>query len=74
MAYPVGRAEPGSMLTDARDLYVEEIEVSSDGTIGLKTSTFDEAEFLAGQSEVLAERIRMAEEAAKGTLADMGVG
>jgi hypothetical protein len=51
MSYPVRRSEPGSMLEDARDLYVEEIEVTAGGAVSLKTALFDESEILAAQLE-----------------------
>jgi hypothetical protein len=51
-AYPVRRAEPGSFLADARDAYVDEVEVD-DGKLVLKTSLFDEADLLAAQMDYL---------------------
>ena len=50
MGYPVQWSEPGSMLEDARDLYVEEVEVTADGTGSLKAALFDESEMLAVQA------------------------
>lgn len=49
--YRVGRKEPGSMLNDARDILIEEVEVSEEG-IAFKTGTFDEAAIMAAQSDI----------------------
>lgn len=51
MDWPIRRGEPGSIFDDARDLFVEEIEVSADGTISLKPAVFDETEIMQAQSE-----------------------
>ena len=54
LAHPAaaGRAEPASFLDDARDAYVDEIEVN-DGRLVLKTSLFDETDLLAAQLDYL---------------------
>ncbi len=55
LAYPVRRSERGSSLSDARDQFVEEIEVSADGSISMSTAIFDEAGMLAAQAELQGE-------------------
>ena len=44
-------AEPGLYFNDARDFFVEEVEVSAGGIISLKTLGFDEVELLAARQE-----------------------
>jgi hypothetical protein len=51
----VRRSERGSSLSDARDQFVEEIEVSADGSISMNTALFDEAGMLAAQAELQGE-------------------
>jgi hypothetical protein len=50
MAFTVARAELGSWLDDARDIYVDEVEVDADGQLTLKTGLFSEGEILAEQA------------------------
>lgn len=52
MAYPVRRAERGSMFADARDSLITEVEIGIDGLVSLKTAGFDEADILAAQLEL----------------------
>lgn len=49
-SYPVKRQEPGSFLDDARDIFVEEVEVA-DGKLTLKTGLFSESDILAVQEK-----------------------
>lgn len=49
MTYPGTRAEPGSFLTDVRDSYVEEIEVTAEGNVILKTALYNQADLLSAQ-------------------------
>jgi hypothetical protein len=46
LTYPRSRAEPGSMLADARDMLVTEVEVA-EGKLSLHTALWSEAELLA---------------------------
>jgi hypothetical protein len=50
LTYPVSRAERGSMLDDARDLYVSEVEVSASGGLSLKAGELDEVEIISAQA------------------------
>ena len=47
------QAQYGSWLTDARDIYVEEVEVDADGSLTLKTDLFSEGELLAAQVKAM---------------------
>jgi len=49
--YPVTRAEPGSFLDDARDILVDEVEVSTTSGLMLKTTLISEEEMLAARQE-----------------------
>jgi len=63
MDYPVKKTEYGAWLTDARDFYVTEIEVSmAEEKPVLKTELFDEDEILATQQQY---RKQLEQEAAK---------
>jgi len=50
---PTGSTQPGSFLTDPRDIYVEEIQVQADGSVSLRTSLFDKSNLLANQFDYL---------------------
>ena len=47
--YPVARAERGSWLDDARDLFVEEVEVDEAGTLSLRTAATQHSDIRAAQ-------------------------
>ena len=49
LSYPIAGTESGSMFNDPRDLWIDEIEVSADGTFSIKTALFDESEILQAQ-------------------------
>jgi len=51
MAFTVSRDEEGSWLSDARDIYVAEVEVDADGDLTLKTELFSEGDLLAEQAK-----------------------
>jgi len=53
LEYPVGTAEEGSWLTDARDVYLEEVEVDEDGIITPKLMLYSEADAMAAQLQRL---------------------
>jgi len=53
MAFNIARNEEGSWLDDARDIYVEEVEVDADGTLTLKTGLFSEGDLLAAQMKAM---------------------
>lgn len=53
MSFTVARAEEGSWLEDARDIYVDEVEVDSDGDLTLKTELFSEGDLLAEQAKAI---------------------
>ena len=50
LEYPIRRAEQGSAFADARDLFVEQVEVTADGAITMSTAILDESEILAAQA------------------------
>lgn len=54
MSFTVARSEEGSWLSDARDIYVDEVEVDADGDLTLKTELFSEGDLLAEQAKQLA--------------------
>lgn len=56
MQYPRGRQEPGSVLSDHRDILVDEVHVDAGGTLALRTSAFTEADLLAAQAEASQRR------------------
>jgi hypothetical protein len=71
LQYPTGRDEPGSLLADTRDMLIEEVEVSANGQISLRTALFGEAEALAAQAEQEArERAWLADYWRRATEAD----
>ena len=47
MSFVAGRSEYGSWLDDARDIYVDEVEVDADGNLTLKTELYSESDLLA---------------------------
>jgi len=51
MQYPSSVSEPGSFLTDARDMLVEEVEVDGTGKLSFKTNIFSEAALLDAQGK-----------------------
>ena len=54
MSYPrPSRTEPGSFLTDPRDIYVEQIQANFAGQVSLRTSLFDKSDLLANQFDYL---------------------
>jgi hypothetical protein len=55
--YPVTRAETGSFLSDARDMWIPEVEVDAHGNIMPKTDLFDEGDILAAQAKLEQERL-----------------
>jgi len=50
---PPARTEPGSFLSDPRDIYVEEVQVDATGRVSLRTSLFDKSNLLANQFDFL---------------------
>lgn len=50
LEYPASRTEPGSILTDARDVLVDEVEIDGEGQISLKTELWSDADLLASQA------------------------
>ena len=56
MDYPVARTEPGSWLSDSRDIYVDEFEVDEDGQVTPKPVDYSEADLLAAQLQKLGQR------------------
>ena len=53
MAFTAARSEIGSWLDDARDIYVDEVEVDMGGQLVLKTGLFSEGEILANQASYI---------------------
>lgn len=53
MSFTVARNEEGSWLDDARDIYVDEVEVDAKGNVVLKTQLFSEGDLLIEQAEAL---------------------
>ena len=51
MSFNMARTEEGSWLGDARDIYVDEVEVDEDGDLTLKTELFSEGDLLAEQAK-----------------------
>ncbi len=51
VAYPQGRAEPGSILSDTRDVLVEEVSVDAEGRLSLRTEFTTDNDLLAAQAE-----------------------
>jgi hypothetical protein len=51
MSFNVARSEQGSWLSDARDIYVDEVEVDEEGDLTLKTELFSEGDLLAEQAK-----------------------
>lgn len=49
--YPVSRAEYNSPYSDARDFYIDEVEVRMGGEVTFKTIDFDEGEIITAQQE-----------------------
>jgi hypothetical protein len=49
LSYPVKKTEIGAWLQDARDAYIQEVEVLSDGKLVLKTDLYEEVEIQAAQ-------------------------
>lgn len=66
MSFNVARAEEGSWLEDARDVYVDEVEADEDGDLTLKTAMFSEGELLAEQAKAM-KRYPMAKARKKGS-------
>jgi len=53
MNYPVRRQDYNSIFADARDSYVDEVEVSADGAISLRSTEFSEADVWRARAGVL---------------------
>ena len=47
MAYTMGRSEYGSWLSDARDIYVDEVQVDENDNLTMKTELYTEGDILA---------------------------
>jgi hypothetical protein len=50
MTYPIGRDEPGSFLSDCRDTWIEEVEVSAKGELVLSPEAVDDVDVLEAQN------------------------
>lgn len=55
LTYPTRKNEVSGWLDDARDFYVEEVEVGTGAGLVLKTDLFEETEILAAQQEYTAQ-------------------
>lgn len=51
LQYPQARTEPGSMLADARDILIDEVEVNAAGQANLRTAEYSLTDLLALQDE-----------------------
>jgi len=51
MDYPNVAADPGSYFSDARDFFVEEVEISTGGIVTLKSAEADEVDLIIAQNE-----------------------
>lgn len=52
LQYPINRAEPGAFLQQARDIAVDEVEVSADGTLSMRASGDDSLNIMDAQQQV----------------------
>lgn len=50
LSFPVARSEPGSFLDDARDIFVEEVEVGANGSLSLRTALYTDADMFEAQA------------------------